>query len=212
MIYYISLYLLKFFSRIYFRGTSINRHHIPSKGPCICVINHNSIMDVLAMSLIVKGRVHTMVKEEMFRIPVFKHWLRAVHMFPVIRNSTDRTAFNYAVNLLKKGEILFIAPEGTRKKHKDQVLRARTGFVRLAQLAGCTVIPIAVWGTDRVMPPGQKFPLPVKIAVKVADPIKLEKLELSKEKKHLLQKQADDVMEIVFNMYDELERKYNSKL
>ncbi|MBN1154026.1 1-acyl-sn-glycerol-3-phosphate acyltransferase [candidate division KSB1 bacterium] len=209
MIYRISVYLLKLFTKLYFRGSSIGRENMPSKGPCICVLNHNSIMDVFAIALVVKGRVHTMVKHTMFEVPLLKYWLRAVHMFPVVRNSSDQSAFTHAIDLLKRGEILFIAPEGTRKRYEGQQLRPRTGFVRLAHIIDCPVIPIAVWGTYEAMPPGQRLPSPVKIIVKVGQPIKLEKIELTPDKKHLLQQQADQTMEIVFNVVDEIDKERN---
>jgi len=211
MIYWPSVYLLRCFTKLYFRCESFGRENLPSNGPCICVINHNSIMDIFAMAMIVKSRVHTMVKHTMFEVPILKYWLRAVHMFPVVRNSSDFTSFSHAIDLLQKGEILFMAPEGTRIRIEGQEKRPRTGFVRLAHIAGCPVIPIAVWGTDKAMPVGQRLPIPTKIAVKIGEPIRLKKVELTPEKKHLLQEQADRVMGIINTMLDDLDKQFNKK-
>jgi 1-acyl-sn-glycerol-3-phosphate acyltransferase len=204
MVYWISLSLLYVFTRLYFRGTCQNKERFPKKGPAIAVVNHNSNMDVLAMSVVVRGRVRTMAKDSLFKVPLLGWWLRSVGMFPVIRDASDIEAFNNALDLLKNGNILFMAPEGTRKKVDGQSPRPKTGFIRLAQLVGCPIIPIAIYGTDKVLPPNAWFPIPSKIAVKVGEPVILPKLELTKEKKELVQKQAEDVMEIVYSMYREL--------
>ena len=154
MIYWLSAFVIKIFAKLYHRTEIIGKNNFPETGPFIGVVNHNSNVDVIAMAGAVKHKVHTMAKDSLFRIPVLNWWLRAVCMFPVIRNSSDQKAFNYALNILKQGKILFIAPEGTRRKYKDQQLRIRTGFVRLAQIANCPVIPVAISGTEKALPPG----------------------------------------------------------
>ncbi len=208
MVYWISLGLLSVFTRLYFRGVCFNRERFPGKGPAIAVVNHNSNMDVLAMSIVVKGRVCTMAKHSLFKVPVLGWWLRSVGMFPVIRNASDIEAFNRALNLLKDGQILFMAPEGTRKKINGKRPRPKTGFVRLAHLTGCPVVPVAIYGTDRVLPPNSWFPKPAKIAVKVGEPVILPKVDVSKDKKEILQKQAEDVMSIIYQMHEELKEQY----
>jgi len=70
-------------------------------------------------------------------------------MFPVKRNETDDEFFKWALSLLKKGCVVFMAPEGTRKYDPENPPRARTRFVRLAQEADCAVIPIAVAGQEK---------------------------------------------------------------
>ncbi|MCH7753509.1 1-acyl-sn-glycerol-3-phosphate acyltransferase [candidate division KSB1 bacterium] len=59
---------------------------------------------------------------------------------------------------MKKGRVVFMAREGTRKYDPGNPPRVRTGFVRLAQEADCPVVPVAVAGTREVLPPGVKIP------------------------------------------------------
>jgi len=206
MVFWISVFILKIFTKIYLRGKAYSKENFPQKGPYIGVLNHNSNMDTVAMALVVKHRVHAMAKDSLFRVPVLKWWLKAVGMFPVVRDASDQESFNYAHSLLKKGEILFMAPEGTRKKQEGQRLRPRTGFIRLAQMVGCPVVPVAIWGTEKVLPPKAWFPRPVRVRIKVGEPIQLEKIEVSLENKELLQNQADMVMDVVYQMLDEIEK------
>ena len=206
MTFWISVIIFLIFSKIYFRGKGIGKENFPDKGPYIGVTNHNSNMDAVAISLVAKQKVHAMAKDSLFKVPVLKWWVKAVGMFPVVRDAGDEWAFNYALELLKQGEVLFIAPEGTRKKDNGERKRPRTGFVRLAQLASCPVVPIAIHGTDKVLPPGAWFPRPVKVRVKVGKPIQLEKIAITIENKDKLQQQANMVMDRIHEMLEQLDK------
>ncbi|MFZ5518308.1 MAG: lysophospholipid acyltransferase family protein [Candidatus Zhuqueibacterota bacterium] len=205
MVFWISRVILLVFTKLYLRGKVYGKENLPENGPYIGVINHNSNMDVVAMSLVATRKAYTMAKDSLFRVPVLKWWLKAVGMFPVVRDASDHKAFNYAVDLLRQGKILYIAPEGTRKKQNGQRNRPRTGFVRMAQLADCPIVPIAMSGTDKVLPPCAWFPRRVKVSAIVGKPFKLEPLALKKECKDELQSQADWVMDKVYEMVAELE-------
>ena len=206
MAFWISAFIFLIFSKIYFRGKGVGKENFPEKGPYIGIINHNSNMDTVAMSLVAKHRVRTMVKDSLFKVPILKWWLKAVGMFPVVRDAADERAFEQALEFLKQGEILFMAPEGTRKKENGERRRPRTGFIRLAQLAGCPVVPIAIHGTDKVLPPGAWFPRPVKVRVQVGKPIHLEKIEVTIENKEKLQHQANMVMDRIYEMLEQLDK------
>jgi len=203
MLFRISAFIFRIFAKIYLRGKGRGKENFPEQGPYIGVVNHNSNMDAVAMSLVTKHRVHTMAKDSLFRVPILKWWLKAVGMFPVARDASDQQAFDYALSLLKNGKILFMAPEGTRKKKPGERLRPRTGFIRLAQLADAPVVPVAIWGTDKVLPPGAWFPRPVKVRVSVGKPIELEKIEVTIANKDKLQQQADMVMDVIYQMIEE---------
>jgi len=205
MMFWLSRMILLVFTKLYLRGKVYGKENLPETGPYIGVINHSSNMDVVAMSLVANRKAYTMAKDTLFRVPVLKWWLKAVGMFPVVRDASDHKAFNHAVDLLRQGKVLYIAPEGTRKKQNGQRNRPRTGFVRMAQLADCPIVPIAMCGTEKVLPPGAWFPQRVKVSAKVGKPFKLEPLALKKECKDELQAQADWVMDRVYEMVEDLE-------
>jgi 1-acyl-sn-glycerol-3-phosphate acyltransferase len=70
-------------------------------------------------------------------------------------------------------------------------------------MTGVPIVPIAIWGTDGVLPPGAWFPRPVKVQVRVGKPINLEKVEVTFENKEKLQRQADMVMGVIHQMLEE---------
>ena len=209
MVFWISAFILRIYAKLYHRGRGFDKKNFPSNGPFIAAFNHSSNMDTVAMSLVINFRANAMGKDTLFKVPILGWWLKKVGAFPVVRDKSDKEAFNNALNLLKENKKLFMAPEGTRKKINGQRRRPRTGFIRMAQIVGCPIVPVAIWGTDRVMPPYAWFPKPTKIAVKVGKPIHLKKIKVTTEKKEQLQSQADMVMDIIYQMVDELDRKYN---
>ncbi len=206
MIYWISVYLLRGFTKLFLRGKVYGRDYLPKKGAYIGVVNHNSNMDVIAMSLVVNRKVHTMAKDSLFKVPVLKWWLKAVGMFPVVRNASDRKAFSNAIELLESGKILFMAPEGTRKKQDGQRNRPKTGFVRLFQITDVPVVPVAIYGTDKILPPGKFLPRLTQVKVKIGKPRKLEKVEVRIKNKEKLQQQADEVMDEIYRMLNNLQK------
>ncbi|MFQ5706250.1 MAG: lysophospholipid acyltransferase family protein [bacterium] len=204
MVYWISYYIFKIVMKVLFRGKSFGRENLPAKGPYIGIINHNSILDIPAMALVVKTKASTMVKHSLFDVPILGWWLRAVDMFPIVRGASDQASLEHALEVLQRGHVLYMAPEGTRKHESEEPPRPRTGFVRLAQMADCPVVPIAIVGTREALPPGRKLPRLVKIRAKVGKPIKLKKTEVSLQNRSALQSQAQMVMQVVYKLREEL--------
>jgi 1-acyl-sn-glycerol-3-phosphate acyltransferase len=204
MVYWLSYYFFKLIMMVFFRGKCYGRENLPARGPYIAIINHSSLLDVAAAALTVRGRVSTMVKDSLFEVPILGWWLRTVNMFPVIRGGSDQRAFDLALSLLKKGYVLYMAPEGTRKYAPQEPPRPHTGFVRLAQEAGCQVVPIAITGTREALPPGAKIPRLVKVRAKIGKPITLERVAATKENYPKLLEQAERAMREVYRLKEEL--------
>ncbi len=204
--YWSGLYAFKLFGKLYNCAEVYGVENMPKTGAFIAVVNHQSHMDAIASALSVRRRVHVMVKDSLFKIPIVGQWMRLVYMFPVRRGALDRRAFERAIEVLREGDVLFIAPEGTRRRDFNAPPpKPRTGFVRMAQAAGCPVVPVAIWGTNRVLPPHSFFPRPRKIRVKVGEPIHLPRLEGKERTREALQQQADFVMSKVYELWQELD-------
>ncbi|MFL5675492.1 MAG: lysophospholipid acyltransferase family protein [Chloroflexota bacterium] len=136
---------------------------IPMDGPLILAANHASNLDavVLGSWLIPKlgRRIHWLGKKELFDWPVVG-WAAAnggVH--PVDRGAADVDAFRLAKRILDEGHVLFVFPEGTRSA--DGALHeAQDGLAVLAIRTGAPIVPLAIAGSNRVWPRGQKLPRP----------------------------------------------------
>jgi 1-acyl-sn-glycerol-3-phosphate acyltransferase len=91
--------------------------------------------------------------------------------------STDRAGGAAAVAMLeaalthlRSGELFGIYPEGTRSPD-GRLYRGRTGVGYLALHSGAPVIPVAMIGTDHIMPPGSRILRPGKIEIRIGEPL-----------------------------------------
>jgi len=127
--------------------------HEPRTGPVIVVSNHVSDLDPLVVGTALRRRVRFMAKEELFRVPVLRAWVRACGAFPVRRGEADRGALRTALGILSDGGILVMFPEGTRGE--GRALRPpEPGAAMLALRTGAAILPVALLGTDDVLPRG----------------------------------------------------------
>jgi 1-acyl-sn-glycerol-3-phosphate acyltransferase len=144
--------ILKVFCRLRVEGIE----NIPAGGAVIAP-NHQSFWDIPLLGIVLPSRVHFMAKEELFRNPLFSRVIRTLKAFPVKRGAPDRTAIRYAVDLLTKGELLVIFPEGTRSK-TGQLGEFEPGIGMIAMKAGTPIVPTAIIGTNQIFGKGTFFP------------------------------------------------------
>jgi 1-acyl-sn-glycerol-3-phosphate acyltransferase len=127
--------------------------HLP-EGGFVLAANHTSNLDPwpLGMPLLPRRQLRFMAKSELFN-PVLTPFLRAGGAFKVRRGEGDLEAIRTAAELVRKGEIVVMFPEGTRQKkglRKKHVARAHTGAARIALSSGVPLVPAAIAGTDRL--------------------------------------------------------------
>ena len=118
--------------------------NIPQSGAAILVINHIASVDPIIVLHAVPRNIIPMAKAEVYNLPVIGFLPKIWGVIPVHREEMDRRALQQALQVLRAGEILLIAPEGTRS---PQMQRGKVGFAYLASRSGAPVIPVAVDGT-----------------------------------------------------------------
>jgi putative phosphoserine phosphatase/1-acylglycerol-3-phosphate O-acyltransferase len=157
--------------------------HIPADGPGIVVGNHRSYFDPLAMSLMLakRGRpVRFLGKKEVFDAPIVGPLARAMGGIRVERGTGSDEPLAAATLALEAGELVALMPEGTIPRGKaffDPVLKGRWGAARLAAMSGAPVIPVGLWGTEKVWPRSERLPNvlalrhPPKVTIRVGPPV-----------------------------------------
>ncbi len=160
---------------------------LPRSGPFILAPNHYSEIDPIAMGAAVwhLGRLpRFMAKASLFKVPVLGWLMRASGQVPVEREGAGRGtgtggALGAAGSLIKNDSGVIVYPEGTLTRDPDLwPMRGKSGAVRLALESGIPLIPVAHWGTQKLMPRyGKKIhPFPRKtIEVSVGEPLDLSK-------------------------------------
>jgi len=154
---------------------------LPKSGPVIVVSNHLSYLDVLVLSdfLFTNGRAPRYLgKAGVFRVPIIGKIILAAGQIPVERETDDaKKAVDHAKILLEKGHLLGVYPEGTLTRDENLwPMIAKTGCARLALATDTPVIPIAQWGSQKILPRYTNrihlFPRKT-IEIRVGDPVNL---------------------------------------
>ncbi len=175
--------------------------NIPKEGPVIVVANHISHADPLALAHYVwdAGRWPVfLAKSGLFKIPVLGPLLRAVEQTPVERGTIDAVkALEAAVAALKDGKCVLIYPEGTTTREPDLwPMRGKTGAARLWLATGAPVVPVVMWGPQRLFDPRthKLRPLRTDVAVVTGPPLDLSRWEGAVPTPAVLNEITDHIM------------------
>jgi putative phosphoserine phosphatase / 1-acylglycerol-3-phosphate O-acyltransferase len=159
--------------------------HIPSKGPVLLAANHRSYFDVAALALVAAriGRpVRFLGKKEIFDAPVVGTIARAIGGIAVDRGSGSDQPLRAAEAALRAAEVVIVLPQGTIPRGDeffDPELKGKTGTARLAAATGAVVVPVGLWGTEKVWPRSARTPdftlvrHPPRITIRVGQPLEL---------------------------------------
>ncbi len=172
--------------------------HIPSHGPAIICGNHRSYYDPLAMgyTMAKRGRpVRFLGKKEVFDAPIVGDIARAMGGIRVERGTGSDEPLKEAAAALEAGELVAIMPEGTIPRGLaffDPHLRGRWGAARLAALSGAPVIPVGLWGTEKVWPRNAKVPSlwnvtnPPDVRIRVGEPVELTREDADEDTRRIM--------------------------
>jgi 1-acyl-sn-glycerol-3-phosphate acyltransferase len=119
--------------------------NLPATGPAIVMINHIALVDPVIVLGVLPRNIVPLAKAEAFRIPVFGIFPWLWEVIPVHRGEIDRKALRSAEEVLRAGEIVLVAPEGTRH---PTLQRGKEGIAFLAHRTGVPIVPVAVDGTE----------------------------------------------------------------
>ena len=168
------------FLRLLWRPEITGVEHIPAEGGAILASNHLSIVDSIFLPFMVDRPVTFAAKSEYFTgtRPIDRFtsaYMRATNQLSVDRAQAraGQDMLEAALGLLREGALFGIYPEGTRSPD-GRLYRGRTGIGWLALNSGLPVIPVAMSGTDRVLPPGHRVPRVAKIWITVGKPLTFE--------------------------------------
>lgn len=134
-----------FLAHVVWRTSVAGRENVPVAGPVILVANHTGFVDGPLVFGVAPRAVHLLVKASMFR-GVLGPILRRSGQIPVDSN-TSRAALSAALEVLRRGDVVGLFPEGRRGR--GDVAQLRAGAAWLAVTSGATVVPVAVLGTRR---------------------------------------------------------------
>jgi len=167
-----------FFTKLRVEG----HDQLPFSEAFILTPNHFSNLDVFILSAAVKKEFYTLSKNELFKNPFLRFLLTRLNGIPVNRKGFCRETLKAALDILQQKKVVTVFPEGYVSKN-GTLARFKQGVARLALEAKVPIIPVAIIGSNRVLPLGKKIPVPHRVTVKFGKPIYFNRNEEGYDRK-----------------------------
>jgi len=148
--------------------------NFPTSGGAVIASNHVSYLDFTFVGLAAykRGRlVRFMAKKSVFISKISGPWMRGMKHILVDREA-GAAAFSEAIKALREGELVGIFPEATISRSWE-LKKFKTGVSRLALQAGVPIVPMVVWGGQRVFTVDKRYSLRrgTAISILVGEPL-----------------------------------------
>ena len=179
--------------------------NIPQQGPVIFLINHIAFIDPMVVLHVCPREIVPLAKVEVYDYPVVGIFPKIWGVIPVRREEVDRRAIQMALEVLRAGETILVAPEGTRN---PELQRGKEGIAYLGSRSSASIIPVAIQDTtgfpalrffSRWREPG--------VHIKFGKPFSFDPA-FSRASREDLRKMADEAMYILASMLPEQLRGY----
>ncbi|MEO6713073.1 MAG: lysophospholipid acyltransferase family protein [Mycobacteriales bacterium] len=150
----------KTLSRLFgIRTRVVGADNLPATGGAVVAINHIGYLDFVyagwaADSMRPKRKIRFAAKKEVFDHKLAGPLMRGMKHIPVDRES-GAASYRDCLQVLKSGELVGMFPEATISR-SFELKEFKTGSTRMAAAAGVPIVPLVVWGTQRIMTKGRK--------------------------------------------------------
>lgn len=180
------------------------------EGPKIFICNHLSNSDGLILNEILKEKYDPIfvAGEKLYKDPVTRLATISVKTVNIKPNSADKEAITRIVKRVRGGENLMIFPEGTRSR-AGSMIEGKKGVLLIAKLTKATIIPIAMTGTEILLPinkdgdmGGEKFQH-ADVNIKFGDPVVMPVKDKEEDKHSFDDRALEHLMKSIANMLPE---------
>jgi 1-acyl-sn-glycerol-3-phosphate acyltransferase len=150
--------------------------HLPRTGPALLAVNHVGYVDFIYGGVAperIGRRVRFMAKRELFDHKVSGPIMRACQHIAVDR-AEGEASLAEALRHLERGELVGIFPEATISRAME-IKDLKTGAVRIAHRAGVPLIPMVLWGTQRLLTKDHPRDLSrgTAVSIRIGEPIRV---------------------------------------
>ncbi len=188
--------------KMIFRPWVEGLENVPAEGPAILASNHLSFSDSFFLPAVLDRKVTFIAKAEYFTTPGVKGRLTAaffkgVGQLPVDRSGVrgaGEAAIRSGVEVLERGELFGIYPEGTRSPDGRLYRGKPGGLARVALATGAPVVPVAMIDTEKIQPPGQVMPKVMRPGIRIGKPLDFSRYQGMDSDRFVLRAVTDEVM------------------
>ncbi len=174
--------LIRTFSRPTFEGLE----NLPAQGAVIIATNHMSRIDTLLLFINpARTDMTALVADKYQRYPLFKWILNTGGIIWLDRENADFGAMRAAVEALKRGLALGIAPEGTRSRN-GQLQEGKPGTALVALRANVPIVPVGIAGSETFFAKALTLQRP-KVTIRFGPPFHLEPLSRERRNEQLVE-------------------------
>ena len=132
------------------RRDAVGLENVPSEPPYILALNHISVFDSPLGLSVCPHIVRAFAAEKHRRNPIYAPLLAMMGSIWVQRGEVDRRALRGALDVLARGEVLGLAPEGTRARGPYALQKGKRGAAYLATRADVLIVPVGVSGSEMI--------------------------------------------------------------
>jgi 1-acyl-sn-glycerol-3-phosphate acyltransferase len=189
-------------------GRAENLDYLPADGSAIVIFNHIAFIDPIVVLSVLPRNAVPLARHDVGGIPGWGIFPRMWDVIPVRRDEVDREALRMSLAVLEAGEVLLVAPEGTRH---PSLQRAKAGLAYLALKSGAPIVPVAIEGTKGypTLTIGRDDLAPV--TVRLGRPFRYKQLE-GQRNRDRLRNMTDEAMYVLAGMLPEERRGVYSDL
>jgi 1-acyl-sn-glycerol-3-phosphate acyltransferase len=132
------------------RREAVGAENVPTEPPYIIALNHISVFDSPLILTVCPHVVRAFAAEKHKRNPFYAPLLTMMGSVWVRRGEVDRRALRGALDVLKRGEVLGVAPEGTRARGPYTLQQGKRGAAFLATRADVPIVPVGISGSEMI--------------------------------------------------------------
>lgn len=169
--------------------TVIGEENVPTDEAVLYVANHRSMADVPVAYARCPSLTGFVAKDVVDKVPALRAWMRRLHCEFLDRNDIKQglKVILSCIDKVKNGISIFIFPEGTRNKNKEDstdIGEFKDGSFKIASKTGCKIIPVAITGTNRVFEDHVPWIKSSKIIIEYGEPVYYKDLD-KEDQKHV---------------------------
>lgn len=204
MIYSICKSIAWVLARLLFRFKAYHVERVPPTGGGVLAPNHASFMDPPLSGIALPRKLYFFARNTLMKQKLSRWFFTQLHCIPVNRENLDLHTYRQVVDLVKKGEMMTIFPEGTRSEDGN-LQEGMIGIGMIVHHAKAPVVPCYISGAAAALPRGARFFRPTQVRVIYGEPLDFSNLPVRGDKREAYAQISHQIMQAIARLKEELE-------